>query len=235
MKSLSLLAMVCVVGVVAQASVVMLDDFSGDLSNWTGTVILEATPGSNNAAEWQIEDGKLQLVTTAYNGIEQYAFILDGASLAVGYELQVDFSRANTGTQDLGLYVGGAAPTFGVRNNYVAMYARDNGQVFSRGFDGTSEYGLVGDWGNIALTSLYILRIDENTYETGYYIGEDKVAMVTRTPSTPNDATYIGIYADVRNAGTLGHLDNFRVVIPEPATLSLLGLGGLGLLRRRRA
>lgn len=232
MKRISLLVMLCVVGAAAQA--VIIDDFSGDLSAWTSTVILDANGGASNVAAWQITGGQLQLNTTAYDGIEQYAMIYSGLSLGVGQELQVDFSRANTGTQDLGLYVGGTAPTTGVRQDYVAMYARDNGQVFSRGFDGATEYGLVGDWGNVPLTSLFIARTAENTFETGYYIGDARTVMVTRTPGFANSADVVGIYADVRNAGTLGSLDNFRIV-PEPATMALLGLGGLGLLRRRRA
>jgi len=37
------------------------------------------------------------------------------------------------------------------------------------------------------------------------------------------------------NSGPVGRFDNFGPVIPEPASLALLGLGGLMLVRRRRA
>ena len=63
MKRLSLLAVVCVMSVATQAAII--DDFEGDLSNWTSTVILDANGGGSNAASWQIVDGKLQLHTTA--------------------------------------------------------------------------------------------------------------------------------------------------------------------------
>lgn len=231
MKRMCMVAMVCMVGVAAQAAII--DDFSGDLSNWTSTVILDANGGASNVASWQIVDGKIELHTTGYDGIEQYAMIYNGLSLGVGEELQVDFALGS-GSQDLGLYVGGTSPVPLVRQDYIAMYARNNGQVFTRGFDGTTEYGLVGDWGNVPLDTLFIARIAENTYEAGYYIGSDRVILATRTPNHPNSGTVVGIYADVRAAGELGSLDNFRI-IPEPATLALLGLGGLGLLRRRRA
>lgn len=195
----------------AAQSAVLLDNFSGDLSKWTSTTILDNNGGARNTKVWEISDGKLQLRTTAFDGIEQYALIYDGLGLAVGQELQVDFTRANLQDQDLGLYVGGTAPADNIRRDYVAMYARNNGQVFSRGFDGTTEYGLVGDWGDIPLTSLFIMRVDDNTFETGYYIGDERTVLVTRTPAFANKATHIGIYADVRQAGTLGYLDNFRI------------------------
>jgi hypothetical protein len=159
--------------------------------------------------------------------------IYGGLSLLVGQEIQVSLIHS-AASQDLGLYVGGTTPTFNVRQDYVAMYARGNGQLFSRGFNGTTEFALA-DGGIQPYDSLFIARTDVNTYEAGWYSGVVRNVLVTRTPTTANDADVIGFYADVRAVGVLGNLDNLRI-IPEPSTFALLGLGALACvfaLRRR--
>ncbi|HRS72070.1 MAG TPA: PEP-CTERM sorting domain-containing protein [Anaerohalosphaeraceae bacterium] len=230
MKRLGILLLL---GMIGAAQAVLIDDFSGDLSAYTSTVILDANGGGANTAAWQISGGTLQLNTTVYDGIEQYAMIYSGLTLGIGQELQADVVIGATGSQDIGLYVGGTTPTTGVRRDYIAMYRRSSGQLFSRGFDGTTEYTLAGNWtNNIPITALFIARIAENTYEAGWYDGATRNVLVTRTPAYANDADVIGFYADVRGVGIVGSLDNLRIV-PEPATLTLLGLG-TGLLARKR-
>jgi hypothetical protein len=234
MKKMLAVVAVCLMAAAAQATVGLVDDFSGTLSGWTGTVILDnANTAVQNTSVWEIASGALQLNTTVRDGssVEQWAMIKSGISLGVGEELQVDITR-NTATQDLGLYVGGTTPTFNVRKDYIAVYARNGGQLFTRGFDGTTEYGQVG-WISPAYQKLFIARIAANSFEVGYYAGGIRNIMTTRTPTTANEADVIGIYADVRGTGILSYADNLRIV-PEPATLMLLGLGGL-LLKRRRA
>lgn len=218
-----------IIAVSAQA--VVIDDFEdGILDGWTSTVILDANGGSSNTAAWEIVNGELTLNTSAYDGIEQYAMIKDGISLAVGEELQCDLAH-NGASQDLGLYVGGTDPVAGTRYDYVAMYGR-GGQLFSRGFDDGSEYDLAGIWSSTSYDKLFIARTDINTFELGYYDGETRNVLVTRTPVYENAATVVGLYADVRGAGTLGTVDNL-VIVPEPATMAILGMGAV-LLRRRK-
>lgn len=236
MRLLRLASLAVALGAMATTNALgtLIDDFSdASLAEYTSTVILDANGGGSNVAAWQSPSGTLELVTSEYEGIEQYAFIRSGLSLAVGEEVQVDLAHSGA-SQDLGLYVGGTTPVTGTRQDYVAMYARGNGQVFSRGFDGGSEYPLAGG-GTPAYESLFIARVDTNTYEAGYYEGGVRNILATRTPSFANDADVVGFYADVRAAGTLGGLDNLRV-IPEPASMVLAGFGVVGLLawRRRR-
>lgn len=232
MKKVCALMLVCMMGVAAQA--VLIDSFDGDLSAYTSTVILDANGGASNTAAWQISGGTLQLNTTAYDGIEQYAMIYSGLSLGVGEELQVDVVIGAGGSQDIGLYVGGTTPQTGVRQDYVAMYRRNNGQLFSRGFDGTTEYALAGNWtNNIPIDKLFIARTGVNTYEAGWYDGATRNILATRTPATANDGDVVGFYADVRALGVNGSLDNLTIV-PEPATMGLMGLGALLFARKRK-
>ncbi|MCA9233899.1 MAG: PEP-CTERM sorting domain-containing protein [Planctomycetales bacterium] len=218
----------------SSARAALIDDFSDtDLSQYTSTVILDAGGTGSNTATWSSPSGSLQLDTTAYDGIEQYAMIYNGLSLGVGQEVQVDLTHSGA-SQDLGLYVGGTTPVVNMRQDYVSVYARGDGSIYSRGFDGTSEYGLAGV-GVQPYDSLFIARTAANTYEAGYYNGAVRNIVTTRTPTTPNDGDVVGFYADVRALGTLGNLDNLRIV-PEPASLALAGLAlaGLAVVRRRK-
>jgi hypothetical protein len=204
----------CVISLSAQAYVV--EKFSGDLSQWTSTVILDnSNPSVHNTASWQINNGALQLVTTFVDGssVEQYAMIRSGLALGVGEEIQVDINRTTaTGLQDIGLYVGGTTPTFNVRQNYVNVYARNNGQVYSRGFDGTAEYALAGG-SSPTYSKLFIARTATNTFQAGYYdTAGVRNIISTRTPATANAATVVGIFADVRAVGTLGNADNLTLI-----------------------
>ncbi len=51
----------------------------------------------------------------------------------------------------------------------------------------------------------------------------------------PGAFDYVGVWIDYRLLGGSFYIDNVQMeLLPEPATLSLLGLGGIVLLRRRR-
>lgn len=216
----------------ASSQAVLIDDFSDTgVSEYTATVILDANGGGANTFAVQSPSGTLEVNTSTYDGIEQMAIVRNGLSLAVGEEVQIDLTHSGA-SQDIGLYVGGTTPVAGTRQDYVAVYARGNGQVFSRGFDGTSEYGLAGG-SSPAYTQLFIARTASNTYEAGYYDAGGRNIVVTRTPTTANDADVVGFYTDIRGAGTLGNVDNLTV-IPEPATMGLIGVFGSAVLFIRR-
>ena len=194
-----------------EVTTTLIDDFTSGLGSYTNTVMLDTdTAGGANTAAWQITGEVAEYNTSTYQSIEQAALIRNSLSLAVGEEIQVDVTHSGD-SQDVGLYVGGTAPVAGTRQDYIAVYARNNGQVFSRGFDGTGEFALAGG-DSPAYESLFIARTGENTYETGYYSESGRVVIATRTPSTANEGDVVGFYTDVRAAGVLGTLDNLRLV-----------------------
>lgn len=215
---------------------VLIDDFSGDLSAYTATRILTADGNAtDNVYSWNTDGGTLNLETTSFDGIEQFALTRTDFTLDVGSELIADFNASYTDSQDIGLYVGAGHPTADVREDYIAIYMRNNGQIFSRGFNGSSELGLSGG-GFPATTQIFIARTAENTFETGYYEGEVRTVLVTRIMDNTDIGSAIGAYADIRGAGSVGSLDNLSI-IPEPSTYALL-FGAVGLAfaayRRRR-
>ena len=199
----------------------VVDTFSGNLNAYQNTRILNSgNHAPTNTYNWQITNGRLELNTTAYVGIEQFTLTRTDFSLAVGEELQSDFLAAfGVGaTQDIGLYVGAGQPTVDVRQNYVNVYMRNNGQIFSRGFDGTTELALAGGATPATISSLFVRRTAAAVFELGYYDGIIRNIVATRTISNANAVgigSSIGAYVDVRSAGVVGSLDNLRIIPPN--------------------
>ena len=126
------------------------------------------------------------------------------------------------------------APTTNVRVNYVNVYARNDGLLFCAG--ATDAPGVTigtAGWISAAADKLFIAYSAEGEFECGYYVGDTRSIIETRTGLSYNDASYCGIYTDTRAAGTSTSLDNLTV-IPEPATFGLVGMFGIGLAVVRR-
>jgi hypothetical protein len=239
--ALAMVTLALCAGVPAQAQ--LIEDFSGDLSLWTSTRILNnGNHSPTNTCSWGISGGALQFTTASYTGIEQYALTRTDYTLGIGYELSATFSAAFTGTQDIGIYVGAGTPTTDLRANYLDVYKRNTGNIYSRGMDGTTEYGTYNPGIAPTISAMFIARTAVNIFECGYYDASNvRNILYTRTISNNNAVgigSSIGFYADVRAAGIVGSMDNLTLApIPEPATMSLCGLGGLlglaGWLRRK--
>jgi hypothetical protein len=220
------------------APIGLVDDFSGNLSAWTATRILDANGGGSNTYTWQITGGSVEIATTVFDGIEQTALTRTDFTLGIGEELRADYSPTNVGSQDIGLYVGAGTPASGVRANYVNVYVRNNGQLFSRGFNGTTELSLGGGSTPASISTLFIARTAADAYDLGFYDASNvRTVVSTRTGLSGVTGGAIGLYSDVRATGVRGNLDNVRItVIPEPmaASLAATALGALALVRRRK-
>ena len=202
-------------------------------------MILDAENSGSNTAAFEINDNEqLELVTTSYNGIEQYAFIYDGLSLSEGEEVRLDVAIPAVGNRNLGLYVGGTAPVTGVfgtetRRDYIAVYSGTNNRIATRGFDGANEYNNV-ELIALGASSIFIARTTANRFEVGFYTAEDaRTVIATRNPEFANAATFVGLYADAREQGTLGTADNFRIQSMDSPS-NIPSEGPLGLIDREQ-
>ena len=216
----------------------IVDDFSDDLSNWTNTLILDAQNVGTNTSAFEINNNRqLELETTNFNGVEQYAFIYDGLSLGVGEEVRLDVPVPISGNRNLGLYVGGTAPVPGVlgfdtRRDYIAVYSGTNNRIATRGFDGTNEYNNIEATATNAST-VFIAQSFANTFEVGFYRDGVRTVTAVRTPAFPNAASFVGIYADARQQGTIGTADNFRIQSMDSSLGNTSG-NPLGLIDREQ-
>lgn len=212
----------------------IVDNFDSGVLGTTVVILDNDHDSVYNTTSWDTTGGTAKLVTSVYDNIQQSATTYSGYSLAIDEELQLDVASGTAGgSQDIGLYVGGVQPTVDLRGTYVNIYVRSNGQLYSRGFNSTTELALVGG-ATPTFNKLFIKRTAANSYELGTYNGLTRTVLTTRTGLTNNDADAIGLYTDVRAAGTLRAVDNL-VIVPEPSAALLGGLGMIGLLRRRRA
>ncbi len=238
MKKISTFLMVCLLVSVAQAGII--DNFDdGTMLEYTQTVILETTdPGATYDTVFSNASFAVQADLGVYPGIEQAMALREDYSLAVGEELKIDATGYGSGlSQDLGIAVAATKnPTpGGPRSDYYISFVRgDGGHPCVSGFDGESGLTLAQAQGLPAIQALYIERISATSFEAGYYdsLGV-KTLLGSHTFANSAIGTAIGLYSDMRAVGTVGTLDNLEI-IPEPATIALLGLGGL-LLRRKRS
>jgi hypothetical protein len=247
MKVSNLLPLAALVAAPLVSQAVILDDFSGTLSNWTSTVILNNGTTAFNTAGLAINSGALTYATSTFDGIQQAAHIFSGRSLAIGEEVQIDIlgnvTAPNT-SDAIGLYVGIAPTTAtaaggsGTRASFVSIYKRSDDIIYSRGFGGSTEYALAATASAVSSSvTLFITRTASDTYELGYFSGGIVRTVLTTRVDATNPAFAIGLYTDSRANGTIASVDNFSV-IPEPGSFAVLAglavLGTVGVKRRRK-
>jgi hypothetical protein len=172
------------------------------------------------------------------------------ANIGGGLQTPTDWTSGAGGIHGIRTSIGGLTPTDGSNQVWInsgsSLY-QDSGEIIVEGNTYTLTVDLGADQDNFSNIETAVIRI------YGSAAGET-VALAEITPNGPATTQWLtdqtvsftatagqagqtyGVYLGV-TAGTQAEWDNVRldvVAIPEPSSLALLGLGGLGLLARRR-
>lgn len=261
MKKIGLLLMVCLMGVAAQAYPIMVDDFSDtDLSQYTLSAVNDGT--GLHAVSFASPAGDLWVSKATDTAHEQVLFLRDDYTLGIGETLMVDVTGTVTNwDRDIGIAVGYSktppslvpGATGDVRTSYVEVSSRGNNQVVSYARKDSTNLASGQEFTGVTYSgvsftslvdSLYITRLTANTFEVGWIdagiqhpLQNNQVLIMPYdfTGATNVPGLAVGFYADVRatmDSSPVG-LDNLRI-IPEPATMLLLGIGSFLALRRRK-
>jgi hypothetical protein len=233
----------------------MIDDFSGDLSAYTKTVIL-----TNSGDTEEVSMAKTNFVINAdqlefhsyvtNNKAYQTVLLRDDHPLAVGERLQIDFKYFNDITattspfSGVGIAVAASeAQTFNVRRDIIMVdlngaYGNGTtttGRVYGTSFVGTTVQPQIRVDVNVAaVTRLFIDRTASNKFTFGYVTNAGETIVGTFTNGSAGLGSAVGLWSDCRGtAEPLARLDNLQIV-PEPGALVAIVAGGLALLVARR-
>ncbi len=230
------------IAVASQAAVI--DDFNDtDLSEYTINFVLDHAAGYSTT--YSSPSGTLQATKTNDTSPEQVTLLRDDYSLSIGDTLRIDTSVIAGGYMDFGLAVAKSADladvvegeTGDVRDGFLTIYFKTSwGSI---GYAGWDSGNIGGNSGAASpaysdVTGLYISRLSTYEFEAGYSTASGDSSVVTWTCTNSDIGNAVGFYSDLRTQdATVGNFDNLTIV-PEPATMALLGLGGLVAIRKRK-
>lgn len=236
------------VAVPAGATIISIDDFTNDTldANWVQSTVIDTSPGNTGTYTFDtttVADQLTMKMSGYVSGARQDVLLRDDYSLGIGETLLTDLTGADWGTASsfaaLAVTTGTGVTT---RENliYIGYFGHPNitsrkVQVFY--FDNAGNYpGTLNAYTGTDLPDgLYIERVDVDSYDAGYYIGDTFTSVRTVDINVPGGnllpGAAIGYFVDLRANNASSQMDNFQLdVIPEPSTLALLGMGLVGLL-----
>lgn len=208
--------------------------------------------------------GNLRVGYTGTNAVEQVLLLRDDFTLEVGQTLTADVvlpaAPIAGWDRDLGIAVGfsetpssnGVGQSGDKRTNFVEVSWRSNNQIVSIGKNGAAFFASGQEFAGTPYggqsfnttdpLSLYISLLTANKFEVGWIqnnvrhpLTANGTALNYTYTTSPVPGAAVGYYADVRVAiasSPIG-LDNLQI-IPEPASLVLMGASAMGMLWARR-
>lgn len=230
----------------ASAAVVAYWNFDADFTDSASTHDLTANNGASIVAGGKIGGAaSFDRALSQYARVDDTLFAIDGDFTVVawyktaipdmGTERQFVFEDTNY------------AVSYGLRD----LSGVDSGQIYTNTSTGTNFAGFAGgtsqEWHHIALTYLA-----SSGLFTAYLDGAEAGSMTKDGTLDASTHFVIGGHRDNTGRNFHGMIDDVAVFdevistnyignlasgnpVPEPATLMLMGLGGLSLLRKRRA
>jgi len=265
MKKINIILFLCAVSVGVQAQTTIIDTLTGhntgagNLIGYTPYLVNDVSAGAGQGVSFP---GSPSGLSATYLGTgttaEQALFLAPlnnfSTTFAVGDILTVNVAVPASSTQmDFGLAVAAANPVAASSgNSYNSRTLFDWASISVRpsqsairantSISGTLTTGNgVANIGSTAnITQLFIWWNSADVFSLGYVSNSVQVIdeTVTFAPSSTIGAE-IGFYGDLRATGaSLGNFSNLAIVVPEPTSLAICGMGGLlglaGWMRRKK-
>ena len=206
---------------------VFLDDFNSDTS---GDYTYSDSYGSGGS--FNVSGGTLNIDAAAGNTAS--VMRTSTVSFAVGEWLGIDAAApgASTSGHNVFLMLSTSTGQPNGTSSYGIRLARENATVRTKIYPGGNQ-PTVPEADVTTPATLWINRVSDTVFDSYYEMEGSGTKTFVSSDSMPDLAGITDLHIGAQAWAGSQSFDNLRIV-PEPATLILLGMGGLMATRRRR-